>query len=102
MKEDFSAFFAGLDVTTAIFHTPKGNIAVTCYFDNTFIDSNIGQVVLDTTAPRITCISEHIRFLKIPSEFRGMKVVVNGIEYSLIQVQPEGTGLSTITLAHEE
>jgi hypothetical protein len=101
--EDFSPFFAGLDVTKATFYTLKGNIEVTCYFDNTFIDSNMGEaVMLDTTSPRIICVSEDVRFLKKPSEFRGMKVVIRDIEYSLLQVQPEGTGLSTISLAHED
>ena len=31
-----------------------------------------------------------------------MDVIVSGVKYSLIQVQPEGTGLATVTLAHEE
>lgn len=102
MKEDFSHFFAGLDVTKAIFYTPKGNYEVTCYFDNSYIDANMGEAVMDTTSPRITCVTEDIRFLKKPSEFRGMKVTIRDIAYSIIQVQPEGTGLSTIALAHED
>ena len=100
--EDFSPFFAGLDVTKAIFYTPKGNVEVTCYFDNAFIDANLGEAVMDTTSPRITCVSTDVRFLKNPAEFRGMKVTIRDIIFSLIQVQHEGTGLSTITLAHEE
>jgi hypothetical protein len=100
--EDFSPFFSGLDVTKAIFYTDKGNIEVLCYFDNTFIDSNMGEAVMDTTSPRITCVSEDIRFLKKPLEFRGMKVTIRDVVYSIIQVQPEGTGLSTIALAHED
>lgn len=100
--EDFSPFFAGLDVTKAVFITDKGNREVTCYFDNTYIDTNIGEAVMDTTAPRITCVMEDIRFLKKPSEFRGMIVIVRDVRYSVIKVDEEGTGMATIALAHED
>lgn len=100
--EDFSPFFAGLDVTKAIFHTPKGNRQVTCYFDNSYTDSNLGEAVMDTTAPRITCIMSEIKFLAKPSEFRGMIVTIRDIKYSVIKVDEEGTGLATIALAHED
>jgi hypothetical protein len=100
--EDLSAFFSGLDVTKAVFITATGNREVPCYFDNTYTDTNIGEAVMDTTAPRITCVMEDIRFLKKPSEFRGMIVIVRDVKYSVIKVDEEGTGMATIALAHED
>lgn len=102
MREDLSAFFAGLDAQRVTFKAPGGDRMVLGYFDNSFVDANIGETVLDTTTPRFTCRAADVAFLKVPSEFRGMEVRVSGVKFSLIQVQPEGTGLATVVLAHEE
>lgn len=102
MNEDLSPFFAGLDSQRVIFKTPKGERLVLGYFDNAFINADLGEAVLDTTAPRFTCRAAEVDFLKVPSDYRGMEVCIAGVKYSLITKQPEGTGLATITLAHEE
>ena len=102
MPEDLSPFFAGLDSQRVTFKTSKGDRLVLGYFDNAFINADLGEAVLDTTAPRFTCRASEVAFLKVPSEYRGMDVLVSGVKYSLLQVQPEGTGLATVTLAHEE
>ena len=102
MEEDFSPFFAGLDVQKIIFVTPKGNREVTGYFDNTYVDSRLGETVLDTTAPRVTCILSDLAFLGEPSVFRGMPVIIKGRKYSAIKIDEEGTGLAIVALAHEE
>lgn len=100
--EDLSPFFAGLDAQRVLFVTPKGHEEVLGYFDNAFINADIGEVVLDTTAPRFMCRAADLRFLGKPKDFRGMEVRIGETKYSLIQVQPEGTGLATVTLAHED
>lgn len=65
-------------------------------FDNGFYDTSVGETVLDTTQPRLTCRTEDI--LGIPRE---SIVLVNDRRYSVIQFQPDGTGISTVALAHE-
>ncbi len=100
--EDLSPFFAGLDAQRVVFLTPKGRVEVLGYFDNAFVNADIGEVVLDTTQPRFMCKASDLRFLGKPSEFRGMEVRIGETKYSLVQVQPEGTGLATVVLAHEE
>jgi hypothetical protein len=102
MPEDLSPFFAGLDAQRVTFKAPGGDRLVQGYFDNAFINADLGEAVLDTTAPRFTCRASEVAFLKVPSEYRGMDVLISGVKYSLIQVQPEGTGLATVSLAHEE
>ena len=51
MAEDLSPFFAGLDSQRVTFKTPKGDRLVQGYFDNAFINADLGEAVLDTTAP---------------------------------------------------
>jgi len=94
--EDLSPFFAGLDVTDAVFQLESGNITVPGYFDNAFFNTQIGETVMDTTAPRFTCPASLVA--AIPNQ---CPVTINGALYSVNQIQPEGTGLSTIQLAIE-
>ena len=65
-------------------------------FDNAFFDSSVGETVLDTTQPRLTCRTADVE--GIPRE---SIVIVEGTRYSVIQFQPDGTGITTIALAHE-
>lgn len=72
---------------------------ITCkgIFDNGFVDANIGETVLDTTAPRLTCVASDVA--NVPRE---ATVTVRGKSYSVTQIQPDGTGFSIVHLAHEE
>ena len=65
-------------------------------FDNSFVDANIGETVLDTTAPRLTCIADEVE--DVPRE---ATVTVRGKTYSVTQIQPDGTGFAIVQLAHE-
>lgn len=94
--EDLSPFFAGLDAKELTFHTDSGNRSVTGYFDNSFFNTQIGETIMDTTQPRLTVIMEDVA--DIPRE---TMVTVDGKLHSIIQIQPEGTGMATITLAIE-
>lgn len=94
--EDLSPFFAGLDAKELTFHTDSGNRIVTGYFDNSFFNTQIGETIMDTTQPRLTVNMADIA--EIPRE---TMVTVDGVLHSVIQIQPEGTGLAVITLAVE-
>lgn len=75
-----------------------GPESLTCkgIFDNGFLDANIGETALDTTAPRLTCL--HSDVVVLPRE---ATVTVKGKTYSVTQVQPDGTGFAIVALAHE-
>jgi len=96
-QEPTGVFFSSLDAKTATFHLANGSFrAVECYFDAAFLDSNVGETKLDTTAPRITCPWPKVRDIA-----RDTIVSVNEAEWSVVQVQPDGTGMAVVTLAHE-
>ena len=87
-EEVVFAFMTGDDETT---------VSVQAIFDNGFVDTNIGETVLDTTAPRLTCIAS-----EVASVSREATCTVRGKTYSVTQIQPDGTGFSIVHLAHEE
>jgi hypothetical protein len=99
MIENLDVFFLGLDAADMVFHTSPSR-TVRAYFDNAFQDVNLGETIMDTTIPRLTAKWSDVR--DIP---RGTAVSVTSQhfsgEFSTIQLQPEGTGLATITLGHE-
>lgn len=86
--------------TEAIFHlgteqAPRDR-RVTGIFDNAFFDASVGEAEMDTTAPRF--LARHAEVRDIPRE---TLVRIGGVLYSVLQVQPDGTGMATVTLAHE-
>ena len=56
MIEDLSPFFAGLDAQLITIHLSGGDRTITGYFDNTFLNTQIGETIMDTTQPRLTCV----------------------------------------------
>lgn len=66
-------------------------------FDNGFVDAAIGETAMDTTAPRLTCAQSDVASLP-----REAMVTIRGKAYSVVQVQPDGTGFAIVHLAHEE
>jgi hypothetical protein len=96
MTENLDVFFYGLDTGEAVFELASGPRSVRCYFDNSFFDASVGETVLDTTQPRITAKLADVR--DIPRE---TICTVAASRFSVIQIQPEGTGLATVILAHE-
>lgn len=72
-------------------------VTVRAIFDNSFVDANIGETVLDTTAPRLTCVASEVA--SVPRE---ALCIVRGKTYSVTQIQPDGTGFAIVQLAHEE
>lgn len=73
-----------------------GSKSCKAIFDNGYVDANIGETVLDTTQPRLTCKHEDVK--DVPRE---SLVTVRGVPYSVVQVQPDGTGFAIVQLAHE-
>lgn len=96
MSENLDIFFSGLDAQEIVFHLEGGDRYVRGFFDNAFLDVNIGETALDTTQPRFTCKLSDVR--DIPRE---TPVTIGTDSFSVLQIQPEGTGTATVTLAHE-
>lgn len=69
---------------------------ITAIFDDSFFDSNVGETVLDTTQPRLTCRTSDLQGIPLESI-----VEVGGKIYSVVKFQPDGTGMSVVILAHE-
>ncbi len=65
-------------------------------FDDSFVDATTGETILDTTQPRITCVQADAE--GIPRE---AMTTIRGKAYSVTRIQPEGTGMAIIQLAHE-
>ncbi len=96
-NENLGVFFSGLDRTSALFTVDdETTLEVTGYFDRAWYDASVGETVLDATSPRFTCELAPIHEVR-----REMAVTIDGEAFSVIEVQPEGTGLATIKLAVE-
>ena len=96
MIENLDVFFSGLDSTEAVFSFDGKTRRVKGFFDNGFFDVSAGETVLATTQPRFTAKFSDLK--GIPEE---ALAVVAGEKYSVITVEPEGTGTAVVTLAHE-
>lgn len=101
IKDPLSIFIKDFAEDDLVFEWENGDgdpESLTCkgIFDNGFLDANIGETALDTTAPRLTCIESDVA--NVPRE---ATVTVRGKTYSVVQVQPDGTGFAIVALAHE-
>lgn len=97
MGENLDVFFDGLDSVKAIFTVGYAQKPVIGFFDNGYFDTSVGDVVVDTTQPRFTCKSKDLIGVN-----RGSTVYIKDKKYTLAQIQDEGTGTSTVILAHED
>lgn len=94
---DLDIFFSGLDERIVTFEMQEGGrCEIVAYFDNAFYDSSIGETVLDTTRPRLTC-----KYTDVHNILRETIVNINDKKFSVTQIQPDGNGLATVFLAHE-
>lgn len=80
-----------------VFEWSNGSKSLKGIFDDSFTDAATGETVLDTTQPRVTCLASDAA--TIPRE---AITTIRGKAYSVTQVQPDGTGMAIIQLAHEE
>jgi|WetSurMetagenome_2_1015567.scaffolds.fasta_scaffold450682_2 hypothetical protein len=96
-EEPADVFFSSLDVKSVIFHLSEGgDIPVSAYFDDPFLDANLGQTEMDTTGPYITCKTSALSRIKEDNT-----VTVNNAGYRVLKIHPDGTGMSRVYLAHE-
>ena len=100
MSENLDVFLTGLDAVDVTVYLPDDSTrSFKDLFDNSFFNTQLGEIILETTKPRLTC--KAVDVAGIPRE---SYVVLNGDEstyYSIIQFQPEGTGMMILILAIE-
>lgn len=95
--ENLDVFFSSLDSQEVTFTLSSGiRKTIRGYFDNAFFDTQIGETAMDTTQPRFTC-----KATDLVGIVRENGVVIAGKNFSVVQIQPEGTGLAVVALAHE-
>ena len=68
----------------------KGN------FDEAYTDNNLGEQVIGQGQPRFTCVASLVANVE-----RGMPCVVKGKTYSVLQVEPDGTGMAVVVLSYQ-
>ncbi len=96
MKENLDIFFKGPGSLLAEFKIGGQVVRVRGYFEDAFFDSSVGQVVLNSRQPRFMCKESDVAKVQ-----RDMKVTVKGVQYAVLEVQPDGTGVSTVLLANQ-
>lgn len=71
----------------------NGTLTVKAIFDNAFYNTQLGDIDISTTLPRLTCKSSDVETISSKNT-----VVVSGTTYKVIELQPDGTGMTIITL----
>lgn len=79
-----------------VFEWEGGTKSLKGIFDDSFVDAQTGETILDTTQPRVNCKQSDAE--GIPRE---AMTTIRGKAYSVTQIQPDGTGFAIIQLAHE-
>ena len=99
--EPTSVFFSSLDASLAVFHLQAGDREVRVYFDEAFLDSDLGETKMDTNSPRLTCSHAEVR--DVPRDCLVTVTTKAGPrDFIVLQVQPDGTGFALVTLTHDE
>ena len=92
--ETLADFFDVDEHAQAASYTPSGGSAssITVIFRNEFYleDSGVG---VETTQPVIT-----VQTSKVPGIAHGDVIAISGINYNVIGIRPDGTGISEIAL----
>jgi len=89
----------GQEVTFYILNSTGGYdpLIVNAIFDNAFFDASIGEIILESSTPRLTCVESGVASVK-----KGDYVTVDSINYDVFSKQPDGTGMVTIILAKKK
>ena len=86
--EDLSLFFDDFGETVSL-----GDIPVTCIFDNAHLPAGLMGVEFESRNPVLLVMDADL-----PADAHDLPVTVRGVEYEVINVEPDGTGLSVLQL----
>ena len=80
-----------------ILHTQQGDREIKAIYDDAFFDASVGETVMDTTQKRLTARDADLCGLA-----REDTLTFGERVFRVIQIQPDGTGFSTILLSAED
>ncbi|MDE1170921.1 MAG: hypothetical protein PW734_06910 [Verrucomicrobium sp.] len=95
-QENLDVFFSSLDSVEATFTVDGESRVVRGFFDESFFDQSIGEIVPASVQPRFSCKLSDVADIKSETP-----VTLNGKPYSVVQVWPDGAGTATVHLAYE-
>lgn len=90
MTEDFTAFLNTGEFATAV--TVDGN-AVDAIFDNAYVEVGFDGVSVESVGPVLHCTTADVS-----TAVQGTAAVVNAVNYTVAEVQPDGTGMTLLRL----
>jgi hypothetical protein len=93
--EDLSVFFNNADFADTVTVIATGR-TFQGIFDAAYFDPEVGAAVVDSTDPRITCKTSDLANVE-----RGRQISIKGATYSVVSVQPDGTGTSIVMLSNQ-
>lgn len=80
--------------TLAVYRRSGVNYSVAGIFDNAYIPVDIGEVEYTSTVPEFT-----VRTADLPNgATAGDLLTVNGTQYTVVNVEPDGTGVTRLRL----
>jgi len=99
--EDFAPFFDTEGFGVEAIYTPKevgSSVTIIAIFDDEYIALQGGAVEVAGSQPRIMYESAKIS----PKPAYGDLIHVNDTDYTIVEVQPDGTGITTLILELRE
>lgn len=90
-QEDFTPFFQTVDWADAIIYTPAGGdpVTINAIFDHAYVE------VLGVEAERPVI---HFKIADIPDIAHSDAITIGSVNYLIVEVQPDGTGVSVAVL----
>jgi hypothetical protein len=94
-----NVFFNTDDFAKAAIWTPSGGSAadIVVIFDDEYTGTNLGTGELDTASPQV-----RIKSSTVTSITPGDSIVVDSTTYYVLSVQPDGTGVTLVTLSKKQ
>ena len=85
-------------VTAYITQGGGAEVAVNGVFDNAHLMVDAGEAGVSSTAPVITCRTADLALLGLGNARTGDTLRIAAISYTLTDVQPDGTGMTTLIM----
>lgn len=92
--ENLDAFFITSEFASQVLIGPPGSeTTINAIFDAAHLAVDETMAVVSTSQPQLTCKSSDVA-----SVTQGTRVVVNSQAYKVDDIQPDGTGITILTL----
>ena len=93
--EDLKAYVEQFGIDVIIRFGNGDEIPIKAIFDDAFFNTQLGEIEIDMSKPRLTCVYEDV--LEVIKEDIA---IINGVEYFVVKKpQPDGLGMALIILS---